>query len=288
MYMNLLKDKYESRSKHFFILPFFAIIGLILSTSNLNGQDLDVPYVPTPQNVVDQMLDLADVNSGDYVIDLGSGDGRIVISAAKRGATGHGIDLDPQRVSEARANAKEAGVDNRVMFMEQDIFDTDFSNASVITMYLLPTVNLKLRPELLNKLEPGTRIVSHSFDMNGWKPDKEVTIRNDGSAGRHDIFFWVIPAKANGTWSWEINGKSFSMNVEQQFQEIDVAISDGDGNGYSIESADLRGKRINIHAMNGNERYIFSGRIEDGKISGVSQRHVGENKTFAVWTATKN
>lgn len=288
MYMNLLKDNYESRSKYFFILPFFAIIGLILSTSTLNGQDLDVPYVPTPQNVVDQMLDLADVNSGDYVIDLGSGDGRIVISAAKRGATGHGIDLDPQRVSEARGNAKEAGVDNRVMFMEQDIFDTDFSNASVITMYLLPTVNLKLRPELLNKLEPGTRIVSHSFDMDGWKPDKEVTIRNDGSAGRHDIFFWVIPAKANGTWEWEIDGKSFSMNVEQQFQEIDVALSDGDGNGYSIESADLRGKRINIHAVNGSERYIFSGRIEDGKISGVSQHHVGDNKNFAVWTATKN
>lgn len=270
-----------------FSLPLFLFLFLFTSSSSLQGQDLDVPYVPTPQNVVDQMLDLADVNSGDYVIDLGSGDGRIVITAAQRGATGHGIDLDPDRIAEARANAQEAGVEDRVMFMEENIFDTDFSNASVITMYLLPTVNLKLRPELLNKLEPGTRIVSHSFDMDGWKPDKQVTVRNNGSAGRHDIFFWVIPAKASGNWNWDLGGKSFSMNVEQQFQEITVAISDDSGTTYSIESAALRGKRINIHAVNGSERYIFSGRIEGNTIQGVSQHHMGEDKTFSVWTASK-
>lgn len=286
--MNIKNGKCDRMTKYLSLISSLLIIGFFFTTPNVNGQDLDVPYVPTPQSVVDQMLDLADVNSGDYVIDLGSGDGRIVISAAKRGAAGHGIDLDPQRVTEARANAKEQGVANRVMFMEGDIFDTDFSNASVITMYLLPTVNLKLRPELLNKLEPGTRIVSHSFDMDGWKPDKQVTVKNNSGAGRHDIFFWVIPAKANGSWNWQIDGKSFSMNVDQQFQEITATLSDNNGTNYSIESANLRGKRINIHALNGDERYIFSGRIEDGKISGVSQYHVGENKSFSVWTAAKN
>ncbi len=142
--------------KRLLIIPVL-VLGFLISTSNLQAQDLDVPYVPTPNKVVEKMLDLADVNAGDYVIDLGSGDGRIVIAAAKRGATGHGIDLDPDRISEARANAASSEVNDKVMFMEANIFNTDFSNASVITMYLLPTVNEKLRPELLEKLEPPRR-----------------------------------------------------------------------------------------------------------------------------------
>jgi ribosomal protein L11 methylase PrmA len=130
-----------------------------------DAQELDVPYVSTPHSVVEEMLDVANVGTDDYVIDLGCGDGRIVIAAAERGAYGHGIDLDPERIREARKNAKAAGVQDKVMFLQEDLFKTDFSRANVITMYLLSSVNLKLRPILLERLEPGTKIVSHNFDM---------------------------------------------------------------------------------------------------------------------------
>lgn len=268
------------------LISLFLLI-ITSAASEVKAQDLDVPYVPTPHKVVEKMLDMADVNSSDYVIDLGSGDGRIVIAAAKRGATGHGIDLDPQRISEARTNAVNAEVDDRVMFMEANIFNTDFSNASVVTMYLLPTVNEKLRPELLDKLEPGTRVVSHSFDMDEWEADKEVIVNDNEGSGTHDIYFWVIPAKVEGSWSWQSGTKNFTMNVSQQFQQISVDVSDSQGNNYRVESADLRGKRINIRAVTGDERYILSGRVEGNEIIGVQQHHNQDNKSFANWRAQK-
>ncbi|HEV3471257.1 MAG TPA: class I SAM-dependent methyltransferase [Pyrinomonadaceae bacterium] len=150
----------------------------------------DVPYVPTPQAVVDEMLKLAEVGKGDVVYDLGCGDGRIVITAAKRyGARGVGIDIDPERIKESEANAVQAGVTDRVKFMVQDLFEADFKEATVVTLYLLPSINLKLRPKLLADLKPGTRVVSHAFDMGDWKPDK--TSEADG----RPVYLWVVPAK---------------------------------------------------------------------------------------------
>lgn len=150
----------------------------------------EVPYVPTPQTVVDEMLKLAAVTKDDVVYDLGSGDGRIVITAAKKyGARGVGVDINPERVKEANANALQAGVTDRVKFLAQDLFETNLKEASVITLYLLPAVNLRLRPKLWNELKPGSRVVSHSFDMGDWKPDKTVEI--EGAK----IHFWVIPDK---------------------------------------------------------------------------------------------
>jgi SAM-dependent methyltransferase len=148
----------------------------------------DVIYVPTPQNVVDAMLDMAKVTKNDVVYDLGCGDGRIVITAAKLGARGVGIDIDPQRIKEARENAKTAGVEDRVQFLETDLFTADISKATVVTLYLLPSLNLKLQPKLFKELKPGTRIVSHSFDMGDWKPEqtREIEYRT--------IYFWTIPA----------------------------------------------------------------------------------------------
>ncbi|VXD16117.1 Ribosomal protein L11 methylase [Planktothrix serta PCC 8927] len=148
----------------------------------------DVVYIPTPQPVVDEMLRLADVQSTDLVYDLGSGDGRIVITAAQEvGARGIGIDIDPQRIQEAKENAQKAGVSDRVEFREQDLFETDFSDATVVTLYLLPELNLKLRPKLLRELKPGTRIVSHAFDMGDWKPEQILQV-ND-----RIIYYWVVP-----------------------------------------------------------------------------------------------
>ena len=159
-------------------------------TQTLTAESLDVPYVPTPQSVVDKMLDMAKVTGEDYLIDLGSGDGRIPIAAAKRfGTKGMGVDIDPARVYEAKANAVNARVADKVEFRKQDLFETDLSQATVLTMYLLPRVNLQLRPRILNKLKPGTRVVSHSFDMGDWKPDEKIIV--DG----RPIYLWIVPER---------------------------------------------------------------------------------------------
>lgn len=270
------------------LIQSFVVLGLLFITSvNSTAQDLDVPYVPTPDKVVERMLDVADVQPSDYVIDLGSGDGRIVIAAAKRGASGHGIDLDPERIAEARNNAAKEGVGDQVMFMEQNIFDTDFSEASVITMYLLTSINKKLRPKLLNTLQPGTKVVSHSFDMGEWEPDKEIVVSEDSGLQNHDVYYWVVPAKAGGTWKWSYNGTQFSMNVEQEFQEITVTLSNQNGTKFNIQKAKLQGKRISVRATNGDQNYILSGRVEGDRILGLMQSHDGDDKTFSTWDATK-
>lgn len=170
------------------VLAFgFASVSYAQTTT---APKLDVPYVPTRQVVVDAMLDVAKVKKNDVVYDLGCGDGRIVITAAKKyGATGKGIDLNPERIDEANKNAEEAGVSDLVEFEVGDLFNTDFSKATVVTLYLLPSVNLKLRPILLEQLKPGTRIVSHAFDMGDWQP--EQTLKVDGST----IYFWTVPEK---------------------------------------------------------------------------------------------
>ena len=150
----------------------------------------EVPFVPTPNAVVDAMLKLANVQSGDIVYDLGSGDGRIVIAAAKSyGAHGVGVDINPERIAEANANARKAGVESLVRFEENDLFKADIHAATVVMIYLMPDFNMRLRPKFLKELKPGTRVVSHSFDMREWKPDKEEVVD-----GRH-IYLWTIPAK---------------------------------------------------------------------------------------------
>ena len=168
----------------------YAIEPSFAPTQALTGDSLDVPYVPTPQSVVDKMLDIAKVTGEDYLIDLGSGDGRIPIAAAKRfGAKGMGVDIDAARVQEAKTNAVNARVEDKVEFRKQDLFETDLSKATVLTMYLLPRVNLQLRPRILNELKPGTRVVSHNFDMGDWKPDQKIKV--DGRT----IYLWIVPER---------------------------------------------------------------------------------------------
>lgn len=160
------------------------------------GEDLDVPYVTTPQNVVDAMLELAGIGPNDILLDLGSGDGRVVITAAQRfGTRGTGIELDPRLIALARAGANAAGVGARASFLEQDLFATDLTGASVITLYLLPAVNLKLRPAL-QRLKPGTRIVSHDWDMDDWQPDKSVVVaapeKKVGLTKSSTLMLWIV------------------------------------------------------------------------------------------------
>jgi trans-aconitate methyltransferase len=159
---------------------------------------LDVPYVPTNDRVVAEMLKMADVKKTDVLYDLGSGDGRIPITAAQRfGTRGVGIDIDPERITEAKQNAVVAGVADRVRFIEGDIFDADIKEATVVTLYLLPEINLRLRPKLLSDLKPGTRIVSHNYDMGDWAPLKTVTLEVEGTT--HTVYYWVVPPRRGGS-----------------------------------------------------------------------------------------
>ena len=168
----------------------FISVSPNLGRSDLPERAPDVPYVPTPQPVVDAMLEVAGVKPGDVLYDLGSGDGRIVVTAAQRfGVRGVGIDINPERIQEAEANARAAGVERLTEFRQEDIFKADFGEATVVTMYLLPSVNNRLKPKLLNDLKPGTRIVSHAFDIEGWEPER--IIETDGRT----IYFWVVPEK---------------------------------------------------------------------------------------------
>lgn len=157
---------------------------------------LDVPYVPTPEPVVAQMLKMAQIRPGDVVYDLGSGDGRIVITAARQyGTRGVGFDIDPARIREAKANAEKAGVSDKVTFVQEDIFKADIRPATVVTLYLLPDINLRLRPKLLQDLRPGTRVVSHNYDMGDWTPLETARLTVSGS--EHTVYFWVVPAPAS-------------------------------------------------------------------------------------------
>jgi SAM-dependent methyltransferase len=244
--------------------------------------ELDVPYVPTTHEVVDAMLEVAEVGPGDYVIDLGSGDGRIVIAAARRGAYGHGIDLNPVRVKEAEENALEANVSDRVIFVEGDLFDADISRATVVTMYLLSSVNLRLKPVLLETLRPGTRVVSHAFSMGDWQPDQHLV------ADGRNVYFWIIPAAAGGNWTWQSGEQTFTMRITQTYQKIGVSVTTPAG-VLTVKKPLLTGDRISFTAIdpnNPNRRYLFSGRVDGEMITGVVQIRDGDQRSIATWNAT--
>src|SRR4026209_296809 len=173
----------------------------------------DVIWVPTPQALVDKMLDMAKVTPKDYVIDLGSGDGRTVITAAKRGSKALGIEYNPEMVELSKRNAAKEGVSDKASFRKADLFETDFSQAQVITMFLLPSINMKLRPKILS-LKPGTRIVSNTFDMEDWKPDQDATVEN--CTNWCTAHLWIVPAKVDGNWKTPQG----DLTIKQSFQNI--------------------------------------------------------------------
>jgi hypothetical protein len=239
---------------------------------------LDVPYVPTPQEVVDRMLEVAEVKSNDYVIDLGSGDGRIPITAAKKyGAKAFGVDIDPQRIAEAEKNAKDAKVEDKVTFRQQNLFDTKIGDATVLTMYLLQRVNLQLRPRILDELKPGTRVVSHAFDMEEWKPDRHETVD-----GRH-VYLWIVPAKVAGRWKVQDGERSFTIELEQQFQNVKgTALINGEK--VPLQNVTLRGAEISFELTNkGQQPRLFRGRVAGDRIEPAPG--AGGNSTG--WRATR-
>jgi len=209
----------------------FALAVLLAVLAFRSQATEEVPFVVTPDSVTLAMLQLAKVTSGDYVIDLGSGDGRIVILAAKRfGARGLGIEIQDGLVAISRDNARKSGVSGRVSFRNQDLFQTDLSPASVITLYLLPEVNMQLRPKLL-QLRPGTRVVSHDFDMGDWEPDKTVTVdapdKPIGLDKKSKVHLWVVPARLEGLWCGTGKAAGKSLAIAQRHQQVRIDLPEG-------------------------------------------------------------
>ena len=237
-----------------------ALLSLIIlfaaPAAAIPEDELDVPYVPTPMRVVERMLEMAAVGPGDYLIDLGSGDGRIPIAAAQRGARALGVDIDPVRIAEAHAAARLAGVETRARFRRQDLFDTALREASVVTMYLLPDVNLRVRPRILTELRPGTRVLSHNFTMGDWAPEAE----EERDASR--IYMWVVPAVVGGSWSMRLaDGTILPLEIEQRFQEVSGTLG-----GAPIRYAALRGTSFRFTAETPAGLQTFRGIVGDTTI----------------------
>jgi SAM-dependent methyltransferase len=238
----------------------------------------DVIWVPTPDEVVERMLRMAQVTANDLVYDLGAGDGKIAIAAAKKfGARSVGIEYNPEMAKHAQGNVEKAGVASRARILNGDIFATDFSQATVVTMYLLPALNLKLRPTILS-MRPGTRVVSHSFTMEDWEADE--TSNMDGRRA----YFWLVPANVGGGWTLETGGEKSELAFEQRFQKIEGTVGLGHTQG-GLREARLRGASISFAYIDNNgARREFTGRVTGGRMEGTFR---AENGGEGRWSATK-
>lgn len=241
----------------------------------------DVVWVPTPEALVDRMLRMARVSKNDYVIDLGSGDGRIAIAAGKFGARATGIEYNPDMVVISNKSAEKAGVADKVKFIKADIFASDFSQATVITMYLLPALNLKLRPKILD-LRPGTRVVSHAFNMEDWQPDQTVTVE-----GR-DAYLWIVPAKVGGNWKLTLpagsTNETWQIAIEQKFQRVTGNAKLGDKSS-SLTDAQLRGADIKFSFLDASGvKRDFTGRVRGDRMEGTVPAQGGAP---VKWTAAR-
>jgi hypothetical protein len=232
----------------------------------------DVVWVPTPQALVDKMLDMAKVTAQDYVIDLGSGDGRTVITAAKRGARALGIEYNPDMVELSTANAAKEGLAGKAKFIKADLFETDFSQATVITMFLLPDINLKLRPIIL-EMKPGTRVVSNSFTMGEWTADETATV-DEGCTSWCTALFWIVPAKVDG--KWQLGGGELALTQEFQMLSGTLILN---GRSTPVSNAKMRGDQITFSAGS----TIYTGSVKGNAMEGTART----NGSSVAWSATR-
>lgn len=276
---------------------FIGLLGItLIFLSNAAQQEEwpEVPYVPTPYEVVAEMLRIAEVNKDDVLYDLGCGDGRIVIMAAeKMGARGVGVDIDLQRIRESRENAKRARVTDKVRFLHQDLFETNISEATVITLYLTSDVNLRVRPKLLRELKPSTRVVSNDFDMGEWEPDKTLEVTSD--LEDYTIYYWIVPANVTGNWEWIMPaspGKEhYILHLDQQFQQVNGIVTVGDTK-MIIKDAKLRGDRLQLtvdRKVNGRiATMLFEGRVSGNSIEGSVELKSGPIEEKIRWMARRD
>ncbi|MBI4291446.1 MAG: class I SAM-dependent methyltransferase [Betaproteobacteria bacterium] len=239
----------------------------------------DVIWVPTPLEVIDKMLTMTQTTANDFVIDLGSGDGRTVIQAAKKyGARGLGIEYNPDMVALSNRAAQKEGVADKVKFVKADIFEADFSQATVITMYLLPDLNIKLRPKILD-MKPGTRVASHQFTMGEWQPDETAHVDN------RQALFWVVPAKVAGTWRLRANGmgQDFDLALKQNFQVIEGSLQSATRD-LLLSATTLRGNQIGFSVVDGSVRRDYRGRVAGNTMEGTVR---SSNGAEVKWQATR-
>lgn len=271
-----------------FIAGSAVLAGAAIVPVIAQSQFFDVPFVPTPQVVVDEMLRLANVTSKDLVYDLGSGDGRIVITAARKfGARATGVELDNHLIYQSEESARQANVLDRVKFLQQDFFKTDFSDATVVTLYLLPAVMKRLRERML-QLKPGTRLVAHDFDFDDWRPDVKTTIRKN-------VFLWIVPAHAGGRWQVRAGLPGgelvFDMELRQKYQELD-GFTRFDGQPGGLWEAKLEGDRIRFVVVDGRDRdneatLYLEGRVSGSTMEGDLVRGVGNQQARFKWRAVR-
>jgi hypothetical protein len=259
-------------------------------------KELDTPYVPTPQVVVDRMLELAQVKSGETVIDLGSGDGRIMIEAAsKYGARGFGVEIDPLLVKRSNENARRAGVADRVKFLQQDLFKTDFHEANVLTLYLLPDVNLALRPKILAELKAGARVVSHDYGMGDWRPDAEETIpapdKKVGARKESQVYLWTVPAKVEGEWKFELSSgvksRRTRLVLKQKYQMVTGTVELTGQGDVPLSGGRLRGDELRLTLPAGAVDHgpvEMVGRVNGDTLAGTLRK---AGRDIAKWSARR-
>ena len=253
-------------------------------TPHVGQEGKDVIWVPTPQALVERMLDMAKLTPQDIHYDLGSGDGRTVITAAKRGAQAVGVEFNPDMVKLSERAAAKEGVSAKAKFINGDIFQTDFSHATVLTLYLLPSLNVKLRPTIL-KMKPGTRVVSHAFTMDDWQPDQ-----TDNVEGR-TAYLWIVPAPVEGTWRWSVTPgqKESELVLRQQYQQVEGLVRLDSGKMGQLRNVKLSGDRLSfsIHEItgtSGSTRRDYTGRVSGNTIQGTFK--IGDGSEVK-WTATR-
>lgn len=274
---------------------FLACSLLVALAPAVTAQELSkLPYVPTPQVVVDEMLKLAGVTADDFVIDLGSGDGRIVITAAKQfKAKGLGVDIDGKLVALSNRNARAEKVEDRAEFVERDMFKTDIGKASVLTLYVLPDFMQKLRSKVLAELKPGTRVVAHDYPIDDWHPDRVVTLTvpekmEANGTDKAYLYLWIVPAGVGGTWRVDFDAEKRSEEIivtfSQRFQEIDAA-AERMRRPLPIQNPTLTGAMVKFSIALGTTQYQFSGRVDGDGIEGTATTSSG--KGLLKWRGTR-
>jgi hypothetical protein len=271
------------------IFVLFALVGTFAHAAD----DLKTggPYVPTPQVVVDSMLRMANVTESDFVVDLGSGDGVIVLTAAKQyKASGMGVDIDADLVKLSNNSAQKLGVADRVRFLQQDVFKADLSRASVLTLYLLPGMMLNLRPKLFNELKPGVRVVSHDYHLGEWLPDDQISFdvpEKEAVNGvpKATIYLWHVPAKVAGRWEIKVAaGGTYELALKQRFQNLEGSVFAG-GKPLRPQQLALRGTELSFALPDGKGLARFSGRVNDNAMEGTVE--LPGLKNPQRWTATR-
>jgi SAM-dependent methyltransferase len=265
-----------------------AFLIFVFLFADCQEKQLDVPYLPTPMPVVEEMLQLADLKESDILYDLGCGDGRILVTAARLyGIHGIGVDLDPERIQESREKAREAGVEEWVDFHQKNLFETDFHDASVVTLYLLPSVNIRLRPKLLDELNPGTKVISHDFDMDEWLADKSVQVWADDEM--HMLYFWVIPANVSGIWDVSFSQPLGNRQPQQfQFQQVfqfPQGTALNESGEADINNVNLNGNKLSFSLFFSGISWEFEGDVSGETIKGEVRQSDSDKEIN--WSASR-